>query len=96
MDPARVLITGYPDPARAGDGMICGSGRRKKMLAEAPGVPTLREINGREAKWASETVLAKLNKALRAQRSATVGRTSASTSALAQARRLRERSLPVG
>lgn len=62
---SHVFVTGYPDPTRYDDGEICGTTRKQpKLLRGAKGVPSAREISPREARWASETVLATLNREL--------------------------------
>jgi lysophospholipase L1-like esterase len=62
---SRVVITGYPDATRYDDREVCGKGKRPKLLHEAPRLPRRFRISAKEARWASETVSATLNRTLR-------------------------------
>lgn len=63
--PSHVIVTGYPDPTRYDDREVCGKERRPQLLTQAPFARGPVAITAREARWASETVLASLNDELR-------------------------------
>jgi len=63
---SRVRITKYPDATRHDSGVYCGQIKTKQLLWDNPlaGGNSALQITSSEAKWASTTVLRKLNKAI--------------------------------